>query len=336
MLLNFEFENYKSFKENNVINMNGKKNCLIVGETMSGKTNAIESLICCISHIVSPIQFIQREEIKMYKRCIPFLYDVSNKKYCIKFKIEIKLDKKLYNYSINIKNKQNLISIEEESLIIDKLKMFDRKEEKIKLYNDFKNSAYLTNIDNSMPYISYISITGKNEKINKLIEYLKGVILIDSSVNSFIPNNYIKQCLLDNKTLILKILKNINTNFKNYYFKDDKKIINVYEIDSKDIEIDAMEDSSTIQQLFIFLPQILDSLRKGKLIVIDDIDKKINKKTLKSIINIFKDEEVNKNNSQLIASLANNIYVKEDENVIFTIKEDNLETKLLSYQKKNE
>lgn len=55
MLLNFEFENYKSYRENNVINMNGEKSCLIVGEELSGKTNAIEALICCISHIISPI-----------------------------------------------------------------------------------------------------------------------------------------------------------------------------------------------------------------------------------------------------------------------------------------
>lgn len=333
MLLNFEFKNYKSFKESNIIDIGEEKSCLIVGEKMTGKTNAIESIVCCISHIISPIQFIKRKEIKMYKRCIPFLYGVLDEECGVVFKITIKIDKEIYNYSILIKNNQNLVSIEEECLYVNKLKMYDRKKEKIELYNDFKKEGYLTNIDNSMPYISFIAIMERDEKVNKLIEYLQSTILIDSTLNSFILNKYAQRCLLDNKILILKILRTINVNFKDYYFTDnesDQKIVNVYEIRNKRIEIDLMEDASTIQQLFIFLPQIFDSIRKGRLIIIDDIDKKIDKKTLKSIINIFNDENVNKNNSQLIASLNKNNYVKSNEKVIFTIREESLKTKLFS------
>lgn len=332
MLLNFEFENYKSYRKNNLINMNGEKSCLIIGEEISGKTNAIEALICCISHIISPIQFVHREEIKMYKKSIPFFYGILDENYCTKFKIEIELNKEIYKYSIYIKNKQNLISIEKESLTINEVEMYDRSKEKVELYNDFKNLSYLTNIDNSMPYISYLSIAEKNKKIERLIEYLKDVTFIDTCLNSFISNDYIEKSLLDNKLLILKILKSINKNFKDYYLNDEKKIINVYQIDGQNVEITVKEDSSTIQQLFIFLPQIIDSIIKGKLIIVDDLDKKINKETLKKIIDIFKDEKVNKNNSQLIASITNkdNHIKAKKSNVIFTVKENDFNTRLLS------
>lgn len=330
MLLKFEFENYKSFRENNVISMNNKKSCLIVGEKISGKTNAIEALICCISHIISPIQFIHREEIKMYKKCIPFFYGSMNEKYCTKFKIEVKLNKDIYEYSMSIKNKLGLISIEQESLTFNKLKMYNRKKEKIEVCENFKVLAHSTNIDNGMPYISYLSITEKNEIINRLIKYLKDIIFIDTSLNSYISNIYIEKCLLDNKNLFLKILRNINRNFKDYYLNKDKKIVNVYQINDRIVEINLMEDSFTIQQLFIFLPQILNSIKEGKLIIIDDIDKKIDKGTLTKIINIFNDKQANKNNSQLIASLTKNNNTESNENIIFTTKEGELNTRLLS------
>ena len=328
MLLNFEFENYKSYRENNVINMNGENSCLIVGEELSGKTNAIEALICCISHIISPIQFIHREEIKIYKKCIPFFYGALDESDCTKFKIEVELNKDIYKYSINIKNNQNMISIEAESLTINEIKMYDREKEKIELCNDFINLSYLTSVDSSMPYISYLSVTEKNERIERLINYLKEIICIDTSLNSYISNDYTQKCLLDNKTLILKILKSVDKNFKDYYLRGDKSIISIYHIDSQDVEIDVKDDSATIQQIFVFLPQILDSIRKGNLIVIDDIDKKINKKTLKNIISIFKDDKVNRKKSQLIASITKYNDVKTIENnIIFTIKEKDLKTR---------
>lgn len=308
MFRKFEFENYKSFKEKQSIMIGKDRMLLICGNEMSGKTNMLEALTCCISHIIAPVQYIKKENINIYKRCIPN-YDSNNK---ILFKLEDMIDDNLYNYSIIFEVQENLIIVQKENLYINNEELFQRNKTKVKINSILKKYNLDLNIDESLPYISFLALTQKDDKINDFYENCKKTIFIDSTINSSILNKDIINCLTTQKPLVLKVLKDINRKYKDYIIENNK-VINIY----NDIQVTFEEDSSTIKSAIIYIPQIINSIKKGKLILIDDIDKKINNKVFKVINTIINDKKVNINNSQLIATTSNEIYIKSSKNVMW-------------------
>jgi len=130
MLINFEVENYKSFKKNIRMKMEEDRILLIYGKEMSGKTNAIDALACCISHIVSPVQFIKKEKINFYKRCIPNFETDNNH---ISFKLSVYIKNCLYDYSIIFKIKNTLVTVEKEELNVNEKQFFERTKTTVKL-----------------------------------------------------------------------------------------------------------------------------------------------------------------------------------------------------------
>ena len=67
MIKSFKISNYKNISEKLELKM--KNNIFyICGKENSGKTSIIDSIIFSISHMISPVQFIQKEPINFYKK----------------------------------------------------------------------------------------------------------------------------------------------------------------------------------------------------------------------------------------------------------------------------
>lgn len=65
-------------------------------------------------------------------------------------------------------------------------------------------------------------------------------------------------------------------------------------------ELELQEESLGTQSLFFFSPILKDAFEKGKVIIVDEIDKSLHPLLVEFIIKLFHNNEINKNNAQLI------------------------------------
>lgn len=83
------------------------------------------------------------------------------------------------------------------------------------------------------------------------------------------------------------------------------KISTFHEIENEDgdmesYELELGEESLGTQNLFFFSPILKEAFEKGKVIIVDEIDKSLHPLLVEFIIKLFHNGEINKNNAQLI------------------------------------
>ena len=83
------------------------------------------------------------------------------------------------------------------------------------------------------------------------------------------------------------------------------KISTLHEIENEDgnkthFELDLHEESLGTQSLFFFSSVLKEAFEKGKVIIIDEIDRSLHPLLVEFIIKLFHNSEINKNNAQLI------------------------------------
>ena len=83
------------------------------------------------------------------------------------------------------------------------------------------------------------------------------------------------------------------------------RISTLHEIENKNgkienYELDLTEESLGTQNLFFFSPILKEAFEKGKVVVIDEMDKSLHPLLVEFIIELFHNNEINKNNAQLI------------------------------------
>ena len=98
---------------------------------------------------------------------------------------------------------------------------------------------------------------------------------------------------------------NINVTPKDNIIQKEVKISTIHEIkndngDLENYELDLGDESLGTQSLFFFSPILKEAFEKGKVIIVDEIDKSLHPLLVKFIIDLFHNNEINKNNAQLI------------------------------------
>ena len=118
---------------------------------------------------------------------------------------------------------------------------------------------------------------------------------------------------------------------------EDKKIVNVFtkhKIENNEYELNFKEESEGTRKIFSLIPNIIDALMNGGLLIMDELDAKLHPKLLKYIIMIFKDKNVNSKNAQIIFTsqdliTMNNQIFRRDE-IWFACKNENKESEIYS------
>lgn len=306
MLLDFKINNYKNINKEMVLNLDTNLFFICGGEN-SGKTSIIDSIVFAISHMISPAQYILKEKIPFYKNML-LNYKCNNKK--CEFNIRIKLNGITYNYALGLKNDElNNIIIDSEYLDIDEQILFKRNEKNVQLSDIVKRYEIEKYIDDGIPLFSSIVISKKNDTINNLYEHLKNMVVVDSSLNSLIVNDNNISLLEKEKKNVLGILKRFNKNYKNFIIKG-KDITSIYENENK---VDFINESTTIQNILLYMPSIITAIKNGSIIVIDDIDRRFNMKFINIIKELILNKNINKNNAQLITAVSSKEFIEESE-----------------------
>lgn len=369
MLYQFSFKNFKSYKEETVFDMraeninefeeslledkNGQKILpvsAIYGQNAGGKSGLLEALVCLISVVVRPRRILINKDVKAYRDFYyyndikPYKFDDESKNKPTEFKIFFSTEKSQYKYELSILN--NIIL--EENLYKKEFKakksaqIFKRKKDNIQLGEILKKSNASVNVNENIPYLTFISITNNVDVIEDVIEWFENI----TAINYAVPLAEDKIKIYDNnmKDFFLDIVKYMDIDICDYRIEEndkekekEKTIIKLFtkhKNNNKEYEIEFKEESEGTKKLFSVIPNIIEAMFNGGLVIMDELDAKLHPKLLKYIIVLFKNRKLNDKKAQLIftsqdlITMNKNVFRRDE--IWFACKNENKESEIYS------
>jgi hypothetical protein len=364
MILNLEFKNYRSFKgscsftteptsskakANNLCEIETKaegskkalKISLIFGANASGKTNLIKFLYGFRRWVLNMDNRVG-EDIVLYQ---PFRFDRETANVPIEFSLEFIAQKIRYKYEVSFTKTQ----IESESLIsypngkqtqlYERTLLPDDKEsDTIKLgaslaaykpFNVFKNQLLLSKFLKDTPC----------EPITNAAKYLADMVISNGFHGDTILGED-KEMLRwlyshpDNKKMLVEFLAFADTGVADFQLEKRSGNVEVTSLhglykDGEDIgktDLPFREESFGTRALFIIGCHILQALQSGSPFFIDEMDSGLHSYVTQLIVDIFRNERINKKNAQLIftthdVNLLDQNTIRKDQ-VWFTEKDE--------------
>ncbi|WP_338557869.1 ATP-binding protein [Paraclostridium sordellii] len=311
-------DNILYFKEKGVL-----PTVAIYGANGAGKTNILKAIGFLNYMVSNSNQFNPGDEIPF------FPHKLSNEKQS-NFSIQVELNGIRYAYGFS-NNKEEIL---EEYLYHFKnnrpSKIFDRRVEDYTFGADYKKDLKELQLKMSKKNKLFLSIAANwtnNYEIMSIFEYFHRDMVITTFANN---EPWKRDSLLmindsqEYKDAFISLLKALDIGITNVVV-DVKQIKVNYDdlpanmpeelkmfisksenidIDVKvcydDLEINLNEESTGVNKLFEIGIPILDVLKNGKVLIYDELETSIHPILVKSIIRLFEDKKINKNNSQLI------------------------------------
>lgn len=367
MLIQFNFKNFKSFKDDSSLDMTATsitehpynlissedekyiKVAAIYGANASGKSSIIEAF-----------KFMQELVIFSFNRAmttqdIPikrFAFDIDALKEPAEFEVFFKHKNNEYQYGFSLDNKK----ICEEWLYLKKnsgknkyITLFQRSEGEIKC-----NSKLLKSVENFIPivenktlFLSLIS-NAKIPYVKDIFEWFLAPVIDYGDIN--FESNLIKKIspFIENEKYqkeLVSFFRSIDIPIEGIIVEkpktenDKTKIYLKYLMKDKEnyYNMPLSEESSGTQKIFSLFNYLRGSLNKGMPIFINQLDSKLHPLLLRYILTMFHDKNINKNGAQLIYVTHDNYTLSKDifrrDQIWFVEKDANLVSHLYSLVK---
>ena len=342
MIYEFNFKNFRSYKTGAGIDFTAKPIgefkeslitqkadkiellpvCAIYGPNGGGKSSVLFALLALRNIIIEPLiqmAFMKSKNEKLALLSIEELQDTIKP-----ITILFSLENHKYRYEISLL--KNIIC--EENLFFENLEtgevrsIFERDREEIYL-DERVQSIDIEQINESLPIISYISMFKNIDVIDEVIKFFLRIQIVDFDKPA--QDRRILVSALDrNKKQILNILNSMGIDICdiNIEYAEDGKVKNVY---TKHIlengsqkELKFEEESSGTRKVFSILPVILNVIKSGNLLVIDELDAKLHPVLVQRIIEMFTNPKLNTKGAQLLftshdLTTMNNKIFRRDE-----------------------
>lgn len=330
MLCQFTFENFKSYKNETVLDLqavsgqnfedsllssgNDKNSFLpvsvIYGPNGGGKSNVLDAINGVVSLVMNPIRiFKNKVQQNAGVELTPFMFDDYSRNKPTRFELYFRPNVEYeYRYLISITNGV----IDEEYLYRRKIgkgsritKIFERNSNKIDLGASINKKQINTEVNDTMPYLSFLYINYKLEPIILAVNWFERCV-----IRNYANPNVEKHLVMaegeafKKKQIELMNLVGINiSNFEVIKKSDDDnscELLFEHTVNGKSYRLNLDQESEGTRKLFHILTLVMTALAKANLLVIDELDAKLHPKLLKFIIMLFKNPEINRTNAQLI------------------------------------
>lgn len=343
MLIRFCFQNFKSFKNENCLDMEATslkeheynvvkldsgeylKVSAIYGANASGKTNVLQAfdymkkriLVSDDSKKNSPI-----DEENIYS------FMINNDPIALEVEILAK-NNKIYKYGFELV-KDNIISEWLYEKRVNKFySIFERENNNIKMMKDNKLSK-LANIDERTLFLNiYSKIDKDNEDFNNVYDWFVNSTYLDLGNPNFerLINNRVSLKILSDenyKKELLKFIKTFDSGIEGIKttpdsieaVKSNNGIIDIEIIHKgENRELKALPfylESNGTRKMFHLFDFFMDALKNGMVLFIDELDAKLHPLLTRYIINLFHNSETNKGNGQLIYSTHDTVNLNKE------------------------
>jgi len=367
MLIQFNFKNFKSFKDDSSLDMTATSitehsyNLISSGDEKYIKVAAIYGANASgKSSIIEAFKFMQEWIIFSFNRTIAtqdipikrFAFDIDALKEPAEFEVFFKHKNNEYQYGFSLDNKkicEEWLYLKKDSSKNTYITLFQRSGEEIKCNSKLLKSVenFIPMVENKTLFLSIIS-NAKIPYVKDIFEWFLVPVLDYGDINfesnlikrisPFIENEKYQKDLvaffrsidIPIEGIIVEKPKNENDKTKIYlkYLMKDKE--NYY-------NMPLSEESSGIQKMFSLFNYLRGSLNKGMPIFIDQLDAKLHPLLLRYILTMFHDENINKNGAQLIYVTHDNYTLTKDifrrDQIWFVEKDADLASHLYSLAK---
>ena len=343
MLIRFSFKNFKSFKYENVLDMeatslkeheynivkmdqvNVLKVAAIYGANASGKTNVLQAfdymkkriLVSDDSKKNSPI-----DEDNVYS------FMINNEPISLEVEILAK-NNKIYKYGFDVL-KDSIVS---EWLYIKKINkfysIFEREKNNVTMKSNNKISG-LANIDGRTLFLNiYSKIDKDNEDFNNVYDWFVNSNYLDLGnprFEDFINTRISLKILGDEKYKkeLLRFIKTFDYGIEGIKttpnsleeVHNNNRVVKVELIhrgENNELKALPLElESNGTRKMFHLFDFFMDALRNGMVLFIDELDAKLHPLLTRYIINLFHNSETNIGNGQLIYSTHDTVNLNKD------------------------
>ena len=343
MLIRFSFKNFKSFRDENVLDMEATslkeheynvvktenvyllKVAAIYGANASGKTNVLQAfdymkkriLVSDDSKKNSPI-----DEDNIYS------FMINNDPISLEVEILAK-NNKIYKYGFDVL-KDSIIS---EWLYIKKINkfysIFEREKNNVTMKSNNKISG-LANIDERTLFLNiYSKIDKDNEDFNNVYDWFVNANYLDLGnprFEDFINTRISLKILSDEKYKkeLLRFIKTFDSGIEGIKttpesieeIQNNNRVVKVELIhrgENNELKALPLElESNGTRKMFHLFDFFMDALRNGMVLFIDELDAKLHPLLTRYIINLFHNSETNIGNGQLIYSTHDTVNLNKD------------------------
>ena len=330
MLCQFTFKNFKSYKNETVFDMQAVSSqgftdsllqsgddsktylpvSVIYGPNAGGKSNVLDALNCVNALVMKPILIFKNKVIKKAKvEWTPFLFDDASRNEPTGFELYFRPNNN-YEYRYVLKISNGIII--EEYLYRRKIgtrsriaTIFERDSNGIKLGASINKASINTEVNDQMPYLSFLYINYKLDPVILAVEWFEKCIMRNYA-NPDAERHLIIGEGDSFKKKLIGLMNDVGISISNFEFieksPDDNSVDIIFEhtVNKKKYQLNINQESDGTQKLFNVLPLVIIALSEGRLLVFDELDAKLHPKLLKFIIMLFKNPEINTQNAQLL------------------------------------
>lgn len=342
MLIRFSFKNFKSFKNENCLDMeatslkeheynvskidNGEylKVSAIYGANASGKTNVLQAFGYMRNRILKTDD--SRKNTPMEENV--FTYMINDDSISLEVEILAK-NGKIYKYGFEVL-KDNIISEWLFEKRVNKFyTIFERENNIVSLKNNNKTTEY-ANIDSRTLFLNIFSkIDSNNEDFNNVVTWFINANYLDLGNPLFennINNRISLKILSDEKykNELIRFIKTFESGIEGIKITPDSieavknnngvvKIELIHKGENGIIKALPLElESNGTRKMFHLFDFFMDALKYGMVLFIDELDAKLHPLLTRYIINLFHKEETNIGNGQLIYSTHDTVNLNKD------------------------
>jgi AAA15 family ATPase/GTPase len=282
----------------------GLTSAAIYGPNASGKSNIVMALSDFIYFVEKSTDNKPNENINFYN---PFKLNRESLNEPSCFSIDLLIENVLYTYSIEVFNK---VVVKESLLFSPKgvqVKVFERNGQEFTKGNGYEGifeTIKLRTTENQL-FLGKGAIENV-EILKNVYQYITTIFVLTTDTfhsNEF--NKALSKVMFKDEDLWGKQLKlsksliqKIDTQVIDFVEKDDK--IKTFHLNDKSEKIEFEDESSGTQRVIAFVPFILNRLKGGAVLVVDEFERSLHPEIAQYILGLFNDPEVNTKGAQFI------------------------------------
>ena len=344
MLIRFSFKNFKSFKNENCLDMeatslkeheyniskteNGDylKIAAIYGANASGKTNVLQAFSYMKKKVL--VSDDSRINNNLSEENI-FTFMINNEP--ISLEVEILAENnKIYKYGFEVLNNAIISEWLYEKRVNKFYEIFDRTNTNIEVKDNKNKLLGLANVDEKTLFLNvFAKIDKNNEDFNNVYNWFIDANYLDLGDPNFenVLNNRISLKIIEDKKYKEELLKFIKTfdatidsiNISPNSLEELKNTNGVVKVelvhngeDGNKKALPLVLESNGTMKMFHLFDFLMDTLRNGRVLFVDELDAKLHPLLTRYIINLFHNSEKNIGNGQLIYSTHDTVNLNKE------------------------
>lgn len=352
MLCQFTFDNFRSYRDETTFDMQASsmkefKESLIIdekdgqaflpvsvifGPNAGGKSNLLLAMRRMFDSVAYPIFLLSRNDEEA--RDIPrpkvkgtdaFRFDNRHSQEPSDFEIYFRTKGQEFRYTLSF----DAEGITSESLSrknvggTRKAILFERTGSKVEPGSSLKRARVTTSFNADIPYLSFLALNYDIEFVDMAAEWIASAKFIDFN---FRFEELVLEKMLEQKdeSVLIGILKAAGINIDGFRVEggeedfENRRVWVRHVVNGKPYELRLSKESAGTRKMMSMAISLDNALKKGGLLVIDELDSKLHPKLLRFIVALFHDPAVNKSGAQLLftsqdVSIMRNDVLRRDE-----------------------